>query len=250
MQLKRVILYDEPAVPEFCAIKQAEFLESELPVRAEVRGGVMGRLEAEHGPKLRAAIVRNMREEVGAGGTEHAMAHPADGGMVPIHDGYALLAILKEAVQCRGRDTLHIVFTGLLTATFSRDDCRYHARPIIASNPAIISARGMVEGPARPRRYYAEMLTARTVEDKDEIAQRYAKEFLRYRDPRTAQIAKGYLLQAAFYHETGDAFCADMRCSLYNSHWQRDLLRKQAGPELCAAHRTMQGGFFAGGAAA
>jgi hypothetical protein len=46
---------------------------------------------------------------------------------------------------------IHLVFEDRLICTFSEEDWRYHARTIIAHSPSIISTRGIVEAPAKPK---------------------------------------------------------------------------------------------------
>ena len=98
---------------------------------------------------------------------------------------------------------------------------------MIGGNPAIISTTGIVEAPAKPRRYYLEKLTEALFEQNRETDTKYKGEFLEHHDPRTSDVIEGYLLQAIFYHETGDIFCEQKNCRLYNAHWQEDLLFSQ-----------------------
>jgi hypothetical protein len=59
-------------------------------------------------------------------------------------------------------------------------------------------------------------------------------------DPRTATVLEGYAIQAIFYALTGDPFCDDPDCRLYNAHWQRDMLRAQLGGDhYCSRHLAM-----------
>lgn len=61
------------------------------------------------------------------------------------------------------------------------------------------------------------------------------------RDPRLPEAIKGYLLQALFYHVTGDPFCDSKECRLFNAHWQEELIHAQMRPgaDLCERHRQM-----------
>jgi hypothetical protein len=39
------------------------------------------------------------------------------------------------------------------------------------------------------------------------------------------------------YQETGDEFCEDKNCRLYNAHWQKDLLYTQLeNKKFCQKH--------------
>jgi hypothetical protein len=51
-------------------------------------------------------------------------------------------------------------------------------------------------------------------------------------------VLKGYVLQAVFYQATGEAFCDDPDCRLFNAHWQEEVLRAQRDVpyDLCPRH--------------
>jgi hypothetical protein len=133
---------------------------------------------------------------------------------------------------------LHIIFTNKLTCTFDENDFRYHARALVGSNPAIISTTGIIEAPAKPKQYYLELMTNFTHEKADEIKEKYKGEFLEYNDSRISEIVEGYILQAIMYYETGDAFCENKECRLYNAHWQKELLYSQLeNKKLCDKHQ-------------
>ena len=73
-----------------------------------------------------------------------------------LYDGFELQNIIAENITILD-DTLHIIFTNKLTATFDNDDFRYHARASISSNPSIISTTGIIEVPAKPKQYYLDL---------------------------------------------------------------------------------------------
>ena len=124
-------------------------------------------------------------------------------------------------------ETLHIIFTTKLTCTFDENDFRYHARALIGSNPAIISTTGMIEAPAKPKQYYLDLDTNFSEERIKEIKKKYKGQFLEEHDPRLSDIIEGYLLQAIMYYETGEAFCENLDCRLFNAHWQKELFHSQ-----------------------
>lgn len=137
----------------------------------------------------------------------------------------------------RGLDTIHIWFTERLVATWDENDRRYHARVIVCGWPAIISTSGMVQAPAREREYY---VARRLGVPQSEPASSEEGEYLRREDPRTSEVAKGYAMQAVFYALTGEAFCDDPTCRLFNAHWQKEMLKAQlGGADYCARHREM-----------
>ena len=247
MKLNKVILYDEPTVPEIQIKRQKDFLESTLPVTVEIANNFFLNLrDQEYGDISGARVLEPKRPfkklDSSLGDILHEKGYsnspPADGPEAVMYDGFELQRIASEIIAESGMDTLHIVFTSRLIATFSEEDFRYHARTMVGSNPTIVSTTGMVEAPAKPRQYYVDLMAQAPGSDTDEIRRRYEGQFLEYHDPRLSAIVEGCLLQAAFYLETGDAFCHDKRCRLFNSHWQRDLLESQLyGRMLCDRHR-------------
>jgi hypothetical protein len=58
-------------------------------------------------------------------------------------------------------------------------------------------------------------------------------------DTRLTEVAKGYLLQAAFHGAGSSPFCDELGCRLYNAHTQKDMLAAQEGePGLCPEHQA------------
>ena len=151
------------------------------------------------------------------------------------YDGFEVQKAIADSMQAieSNMDTLHIVFTNKLTCTFDKDDFRYHARALVGSNPTIISTAGMVEGPARPREYYTDIITSFSQRDTEHINARYKDRFLKHNDSRISEVSEGYLLQAIMYFETGEAFCNDKNCRLFNAHWQEELLFTQIKNKKC-----------------
>jgi Probable metallopeptidase family (DUF6775) len=153
------------------------------------------------------------------------------------YDGFWIQRVLYRALAGRlsgemGSGFLHIIFTGCLFGTF--DKRRYHARVVIAGNPSLISTSGLVEAPARPKEYYyikgGLVPSGRNVEELDLL---YKGRFVEYDDPGISSILCSYALQAVNYELTGNEFCEDPACCLYNSHWQEEVLRTQLEGKLC-----------------
>jgi len=72
----------------------------------------------------------------------------------------------------------------------------------------------------------------------EEIKEKYKGEFLEYNDSRISEIIEGYILQAIMYYETGDPFCEDKECRLFNAHWQKELFYSQLeNKKLCNKHQ-------------
>ena len=138
----------------------------------------------------------------------------------------------------------HLIFTNQLLGTWDADDRRFHLRAAIYGFPSLISTSGMVEAPAKPRGYYYLRDRLAALGQSDLAAQAAAKEFagsfLVHGDERLAEVAKGYVMQAFFFHATGDPFCGDPSCRLFNAHWQEELLRSQlTEPEFCERHARL-----------
>ncbi|MEO9295378.1 MAG: DUF6775 family putative metallopeptidase [Nitrososphaera sp.] len=159
------------------------------------------------------------------------------GRTVPLYDGFELQRLLAQGLPEQTSDHLHIIFTDMLTCTFSEDDWRYHARAVICGTPSIISTTGIVEAPAKPREFYLQPFS--------DMKRRLAGRFIDYGDDRMADAAAGYVLQAIFFFLTdGEPFCDSDSCRLYNAHWQEDLIRTQVhSPALCLKHRSIANKF-------
>jgi hypothetical protein len=133
---------------------------------------------------------------------------------------------------------IHIIFTNQMFATWDKNDRRYHARASIYSFPCLISTTGLIEAPAKPREYYLKRQTGILPETlREELKGRY----LDYEDKRLTEVIKGYVMQAIFFHMTGNPFCENKDCRLYNAHWQEELIHAQlkTGNEFCKVHEEM-----------
>ncbi len=135
----------------------------------------------------------------------------------------------------------HIVVTYRLIGTFERHDRRYHARTSLYALPSIISTTGLVVAPAKPREYYLAKNLSMGGVSEEELKSSLRGRILEHGDERTTEVMKGYLMQALFYHATGDPFCDEPGCRLFNAHWQEEMLRAQleGGSDLCERHRHM-----------
>ncbi len=158
-----------------------------------------------------------------------------------LYDGFHLLRLFSEVISSeeRSREFVHIFFTNRLFATWDGGDKRYHLRTSVYGVPSIISTTGLVEAPAKPREYY---LLKQQYEglrkDLTELKERFKGSFIDYEDEYLTEVMKGYAMQAVFYALTGDPFCEDKDCRLYNAHWQEDLIFAQLEGEyeFCGRH--------------
>lgn len=154
------------------------------------------------------------------------------------YDGFCLQEIFRQLIprQEHNLKHLHLIFTSRLFGTF--EDNRYHARAAVFGFPSLISTTGVVEAPAKPREFY---LKRQFGQDRAVLKEELKGRFIDYHDPRLTEVMKGYLMQALFYHLTGDPFCEDKGCRLYNAHWQEELIFAQlgAGYEFCNHHQEI-----------
>ncbi len=153
-----------------------------------------------------------------------------------LYDAQKLTAIYADLLRADQLtiDHAHVIVTNQLFGTWDDDDKRYHARVAVYGYPSLISTSGVVEAPARPREFYLKrQLGADPIQLKEEFRGR----FIDYDDPRLISVMKGYVAQALFYHMTGEPFCHEKTCRLYNAHWQEELIQAQlTGHDFCPAH--------------
>jgi len=156
---------------------------------------------------------------------------------------YAAFISASSAQKTLDPDALHVVLTYRLMGTFERYDRRYHARAACYAFPSVISTTGLVAAPAKPREYYLTRNFLRGGLGEHELLGALEDRYLDHGDERTTEVLKGYLLQALFYHATGNPFCDDPSCRLYNAHWQEEMLAAQMGGdrELCTVHERLLG---------
>ena len=140
-------------------------------------------------------------------------------------------------------ENVHVIFTNQLIGTWDLADRRYHARTVVCGAPSLLSTSGMVEAPARAPGYYLARRSSEALglqeEEKMELARSYAGDCLSLDDPRLSDAAQGLVMQAVAYRLTGEPFCEDRDCRLFNAHWQSDLIRTQTGGAYCPRHAEM-----------
>ena len=160
------------------------------------------------------------------------------------YDGFELQNIFYSIIgkDERSFSHTHVVFTNQLIATWEDDDSRYHSRSSVYGFPSIISTAGIVEAPAKPREFYL-MKQQYGIIGRDDLAltefkNKFEGRFIEYNDPRMTEVCKGYTAQALFFHITGEPFCEDKGCRLFNAHWQAELIHSQIESpyEFCEKH--------------
>ena len=159
-----------------------------------------------------------------------------------LYNGFKLRILFSEMIpeSESAFDFCHIIFTNQLFGTWDENDCRWHARVAIYGLPSIISTSGIVEAPAKPREFYLKRQMGISSET---LKNEFSGRFIDYDDSRLTEVMKGYVMQAIFYQLTGDPFCNDKNCRLYNAHWQEEVIQAQldSNNEFCQKHQKIIG---------
>ncbi|GEM_PF-1580114 len=131
--------------------------------------------------------------------------------------------------------SLPVFITPDYIATWDSADLRWHLRYAVFGMPTLISLTGIVEAPARPREVY---LGKSLGFQESFLEEKFKGDFLTPEDERLGRVLAGILLQTIFYFHTGEPFCRDKECSLWNSHWQKELIKAQDDVPytLCPLH--------------
>ncbi len=249
MKTCKIILYDEPTVPEIQLERLKKFLKETFSIEIEIRENIFQYMNENISKKIAGCRIFDLKkpfekhvplaEDIQLEMENKDMSEKEE---MTLYDGFEFHSVITELIPINENkmNTLHIIFTNKLTCTFDENDFRYHARAIIGSNPAIISTTGIIEAPAKPRQYYLDLMTNFSKNKVEEIKKKYKGEFLEYHDLRISEITEGYLLQAIIYYETGEAFCIHKDCRLFNAHWQKDLFFSQLeNKRFCKKHKEI-----------
>ena len=249
MKTCKIILYDEPTVPEIQLERLKKFLKETFSIEIEIRENIFQHMNENISKKIAGCRIFDLKkpfekhvpisEDIQLEMENKDMSEKEE---MTLYDGFEFHSVITELIPINENkmNTLHIIFTNKLTCTFDENDFRYHARAIIGSNSAIISTTGIIEAPAKPRQYYLDLMTNFSENKVEEIKKKYKGEFLEYHDSRISEIAEGYLLQAIIYYETGEAFCIHKDCRLFNAHWQKDLFFSQLeNKRFCKKHQEI-----------
>ncbi len=228
MKISKIILYDEPIVPEIRIKETREFIVETFQINVELQKNFFQTAGSKIHEEMETIQVSDLKRPF----KRHKLSQDTECKDTQIlYDGFELQNMVLRHVPIT-QDTLHIILTNKLVGTFDEEDFRYHARALIGANPTIISTAGIIEAPAKPRQFYLDQMTG--VKDRLE---KYRGEFLEYHDWRLHEVLQGYVLQSILYYETGEAFCDTKRCRLFNAHWQRDLIYSQIeNKSFCNRH--------------
>jgi hypothetical protein len=164
-----------------------------------------------------------------------------------LYDGYSLVRVYRGVLPENEAttDIAHIVFTNRIICTYEKGDGRFHARVIMCGFPSIITTSGLVEAPAKPKEWYLmkqKLVATESEPSEEDLKAAFKGRFIDYDDENMTQALKGYALQSIFYHATGEPFCEDKDCMLFNAHWQEEVLNAQiVSGRLCERHEQMLG---------
>jgi hypothetical protein len=248
----QVTLYRAPTT-EADAEAIADWLEPRIDASVTVRD----RLLASHGHEelperfADARVLSPQDRETGNTmlGTvryeQRAIEAPTREGGV-LYDGLAVQQALNEALPRdeRSLDHCHVVLLDRALGTWGEHDGRWHKRVTVLGQPALVSVPGLYEAPAKPEEYYKAQQTHAILSGgappREVLENQVEGRFLVEDDPRTTEAIRGYVLQAVHYLSTGEAFCQQEACALYNAHYQTELVEAQLeSPLFCARHAEM-----------
>jgi hypothetical protein len=259
--IEEIHLYDEGTAPTLDMHDVAGYLRLRTGCSSVSTHGsfVLEHCSPDERPALGERIARLKVHDVDAPPTEYEpayaeieferrrLANDDRGPFGVLYDGFGFQQVLRALLpssQVR-LDRVHVVFTNRTVGTWDENDRRYHLRSIVLGIPAIVSTTGLVEAPAKPREFYLARqqmgLAARSELTHALLKERFEGQFLDHDDARLTGVARGYAMQAVVYELTGEAFCTDPDCRLFNAHWQAELMRAQLGapPEYCARHEAL-----------
>jgi hypothetical protein len=252
----KIILYDEVAAEELDIEEIAQYLGQKIgKADIEVRGSPFAfclEKSPDYARKLASIKIQDASEKIaskqeplyGEVQYEKRRILGQTGSFGVLYDGFHLQRVFSELIP-RGEHSLefvHIIFTNRLFVTWDESNKRYHLRTSVYAFPSVISTTGIVEAPAKPREYYLlKQQYERWGKDITELKASFTERFIDYEDKRLTEVMKGYTMQAFFYSLTGDPFCEDKGCKLYNAHWQEELIFAQLGSgyEFCPRHTKL-----------
>jgi hypothetical protein len=253
LKISKVFLYDDSSVPEIEINNLAKFIEEMLNIQVEMRKNFFEYFRSDRNTAYELASLRifnpyspfekHQPSEEEINFEEESFTNDSSLKNIILYDGFELQNLLKKIIpeEELSLDKFHLVFMTRLTCTYDYEDYRYHGRAVICSNPSIISTTGIIEAPAKPRKYYISMyqnmsqgLNLKVLKDQ------FKGKFLEYHDKNLDKVVRGYALQAIFYHITANPFCDSKDCILYNAHWQEDLIHAQIeSGKLCDTHQKI-----------
>ncbi|HXV66975.1 MAG TPA: DUF6775 family putative metallopeptidase [Nitrosopumilaceae archaeon] len=251
MKISKIFLYDEPSIPEIKIKHLADFIRNKFKIDTEVRKNIFSDIQKTTAKQLASCRITNgIKPFEIHSPTEKEIEYEENNfqslsktNNIIMYDGFEFQKVLQNIVSKEEKtmEYFHLIFTNKLMCTYNYNDYRYHGRAIICSNPSIISITGIIEAPAKPKEYYIDLISNITHGlNLELIKKKYRGKYLEYNDKRLSSIVEGYSMQALFYYLTGDPFCNQKECRLFNPHWQKELLYSQIEiGKLCKKHQKI-----------
>lgn len=194
------------------------------------------RVISPHSPETGNTMTGIVRYE------QSVLENPEQSGGV-LYDGLQVQDAFRARLDTTdsGLSHLHVPLLDRVVGTWGDHDGRWHKRVNVLGALSIVSIPGLYEAPAKPEEYYkakqGQAMFSGSAPPREVLENQIDGEFLVYDDPRTTDAIKGYVLQAYHYLETGNPFCTDDRCRLYNAHRQPGVVRAQLqSPAFCESH--------------
>jgi len=136
----KIILYDEPTVPEIQLQRLKKFLTEIFPVEIETRGNIFQGSSNNISEKIAGCRIFDLKKpfKKHSPSIENVRIELENKDMsereeMTLYDGFEFQKTITEFIPMNENNkyTLHIIFTNKLTCTFDDNDFRYHARASI-----------------------------------------------------------------------------------------------------------------------
>ncbi len=168
MKIRKIVLYDEPTIPKIQLKRLEKFLKEIFPIETKIRKNFFQSLNDIEFKKIADTRIFDLKKpfEKHDPSIEDIQIEKENKDMskneeMTLYDGFEFHKAITELIPINEdkENILNVIFTNKLTCTFDEADFRYHARAIVGSKSTIISTTGMIEAPAKPKKYYLELMT-------------------------------------------------------------------------------------------
>ena len=216
--------------PDFLTFHLARFTDSERDALVDALSAQLERAEVKN-------LVRPQDREV------LPPVEPEERDLDIIYEAPALQAILRLLIpeEERGPARVHVMFTSNYLGQWREDAAYLGLEAAALGVPNLISTSGLVEALELPKRYHFMRQQLAVMGVEEDVEELFAEETVGYGDPRLNEVCKGYLLQALYFHLTGETGCDDPDCRLHIAPTHVETVRTQVlgQPSLCERHRAL-----------
>jgi len=131
VRISKIILYDEPTVPEINIKKIQEFILETFGIKVQVRNNIFENLDKETCKKIASARIVNLKKPfekhiptIDEISIELENKDTSNKEEMALYDGIELNKIISELIPSieNTQNILHIIFTNKLTCTFDESD--------------------------------------------------------------------------------------------------------------------------------